>query len=533
MSYGTRAGVRSLESIRNDGFVSTVRYKLAQHGQTNGCRPLADWSVTIKGRTYNAFEALTSVPMLAAGISMGMLRERPMTPLDGPEDVDWIGTIEQREYLALQYQSDIRMGKIAIEPPELVKIEKYVFDEKINDESLRSLWGKECRLKSKGPRTLSIECNATRILSGAAAITLGSFYSQRLENNVVGCRAGVTCPTVLGALRHAVAETDRKVLLLADIKDFFGSVKPKRVLNMLDGDTQIRHIPELKRLIEPLILNREGKGLPQGNPLSPTLANLYACDTIDTTINLQGPWLRYVDDILVLHETVAGAQEGFERIQKKAEKLGMQLHPEKSIIVDLRTGVIHPVRVGNKVPKEAAARYLGVNFSLESTGLEFSLSDRSLISLLENLRSNEFAPPIQHAHPILSRLVKLSRGYMIVAGWMQAYGFARFSAEQEQALRTILGMSGMTDQGLLQVLDDYKARFAIPPTEIVADIADIIRYLRGSDKADQLDLLKIGSILSDNREASAQRYRNALEHPADLRWIVLHNRTQQNSNSSV
>ena len=500
------------ESIRSDGFVSTARYKLAQLGQTHGCRPLADWSVTIKGNEYNAFSVLTSVPMLAAAASASMLRDRPLADLAYSDAADSDGCWFKREYLATLLQKDIRAGLPNLPPPRTVEIDKVSYEGKIDTETLIALWKEPVREADK-KRTLTIEAGEARMASSALALGFGAFYSKRMSNNVMGCRPGVTLPMTLGSVRHAVNETGKKVVLMADLENFFGSVPCDRVMNHLNRDTKYRDIPELKRLLERLIPKRGF--LPQGNPLSPLLANLYGQETIDPCLAQQGPWVRYVDDILVLYDSVEQAKRGFEVIQASALKMGLKIHTGKSAILDLGNGQTY------SFTKEAApTRYLGVNMALEAEGLTFSLANRSIRSLHEHLRRVDKTKPPKDPHPTVTSLYKISRSLHIVVGWLQAYGFAQFTAEQEAALTTILSLSGLTEEGFNCRIQQFKEKFATDPDKFKHDLAGIFSYLCAADKRDNPeDFMNPMEIFNDHRMQSKMRFKEALRFPADLPWM--------------
>jgi hypothetical protein len=125
-------------------------------------------------------------------------------------------------------------------------------------------------------------------------------------------------------------------LLRMDIRDFFPSV-PHRLLR--------KRIPQC--LEEPImaVVKASGSGdcgIPLGNPLSNTLAELYLSKA-DRKLGLACRFagctgIRYVDDYLV-----AGAREDVKRVQNliigELERLGLEINGEKTILVTRRHGV--------------------------------------------------------------------------------------------------------------------------------------------------------------------------------------------------
>jgi RNA-directed DNA polymerase len=79
---------------------------------------------------------------------------------------------------------------------------------------------------------------------------------------------------------------------------------------------------------------REGSGV-----ISPLLANIYlhALDTEFTARGL-GELVRYADDGVVLCRTQAQALAALEAVRDILESLGLQLHPDKTKVVDLTAG---------------------------------------------------------------------------------------------------------------------------------------------------------------------------------------------------
>jgi RNA-directed DNA polymerase len=80
-------------------------------------------------------------------------------------------------------------------------------------------------------------------------------------------------------------------------------------------------------------------GTPQGGVISPLLANIYlhVLDTEFTGRGL-GELVRYADDGVVLCRSAAQAGAALEAIREILASLGLELHPEKTKVVDLTEG---------------------------------------------------------------------------------------------------------------------------------------------------------------------------------------------------
>jgi RNA-directed DNA polymerase len=76
-------------------------------------------------------------------------------------------------------------------------------------------------------------------------------------------------------------------------------------------------------------------GTPQGGAISALLANIYL-DALDWKLHLGG-WelVRYADDFVILCRTREHAAEALAAVRHWCDETGLQLHPEKTRLVDL------------------------------------------------------------------------------------------------------------------------------------------------------------------------------------------------------
>ena len=88
------------------------------------------------------------------------------------------------------------------------------------------------------------------------------------------------------------------------------------------------------------LLKRE-RGTPQGGVISPLLANLFLHYAFDQWMGRNWshlPFERYADDIIVHCRTEREANLVRVRIAARLKQCGLELHPEKTKVVDLREG---------------------------------------------------------------------------------------------------------------------------------------------------------------------------------------------------
>ncbi|MEH3113435.1 reverse transcriptase domain-containing protein [Pedobacter terrae] len=141
----------------------------------------------------------------------------------------------------------------------------------------------------------------------------------------------------------AIYRQSGKVILKADIINFFEEVKkdsllhdliypnlPDKSLNPLIAASLSQKVGGLNKLSKAhrKLFKNAGKGIPQGNPLSPILSNLYL-STFDLHMKEKGyPMIRYADDFVVVFKSEEEARTGYEEIKNfLTENYALNIHP--------------------------------------------------------------------------------------------------------------------------------------------------------------------------------------------------------------
>lgn len=75
------------------------------------------------------------------------------------------------------------------------------------------------------------------------------------------------------------------------------------------------------------------KGILQGSPMSPVLANLYLTDFDEKFTRSEAKLVRYCDDFVVLCRTENEARKALETAERELGKRNLKLHPEKTRIL--------------------------------------------------------------------------------------------------------------------------------------------------------------------------------------------------------
>lgn len=141
---------------------------------------------------------------------------------------------------------------------------------------------------------------------------------------------------------RSIYDEGKQVILKADIIDFFEQVDKDSLLeqtiypnleddsiNFLIKDGLNQELGGLSRLKKELrvYFKNAGKGIPQGNPLSPFLSNVYLAD-FDRFMKVKDyPMVRYADDFIVLFDNNEVATLGYNEISEYLEgSLGLKIH---------------------------------------------------------------------------------------------------------------------------------------------------------------------------------------------------------------
>lgn len=179
-----------------------------------------------------------------------------------------------------------------------------------------------------GQRKLTIPCVRDRVAQSAVAQILTPLLDAEMEDGSYGYRPG-------RGVAQAVArvETLRRQgyvwTIDADIDDFFDTIPIDGLLTRFSQSVSDGPLTDLIALWLEQAAAR-GRGIAQGSPLSPLLANLYL-DTLDETLsrgNLR--IVRYADDFLVLAKDRPAAEAGFAKVEKLLGEHGLKLDPGKT-----------------------------------------------------------------------------------------------------------------------------------------------------------------------------------------------------------
>ena len=199
-------------------------------------------------------------------------------------------------------------------------------------------------------RPIGIPTFEDKVLQRAVLMILEAIYEQDFLNGSYGFRIGRSAHQALNAFRDRAMGMQGVWVVEVDIRQFFDTLDHGQLRVMLR-----------KRVRDGVILRLIGKwlnagvleggnlsfpraGSPQGGVISPLLANVYLHEVLDLWFEQQvKPRLksdafltRYGDDFVMGFAREDDARRVLEVLPRRFGKYGLELHPQKTQLIDFR-----------------------------------------------------------------------------------------------------------------------------------------------------------------------------------------------------
>lgn len=282
-----------------------------------------------------------------------------------------------------------------------------------------------------GKRDIGIAAIRDRVVQSTCLFLLEPIFDPSFSRFSFAFRPRRSAHHAL-ALARSYVNTGRTWAVIADIRKCFDSIDHDLLMNMLirtiaDRDllNLIRHWLEIDVLefdeLLPVIV-----GVPQGESLSPLLANIYL-DPLDKYLEQAGiVFVRYADDIVILTNSEEEAIAALDAMRVfLTDMLHLELKPAKTNYVPLREGI----------------DFLG--FTINDEGIKIR---RDRLEDLQHLLCGIIKTLGEPTSTLAQRAESLTRLNAIIRGWRNY-----FSLPDEQAIAEQLRLA----DGALEQMAGY------------------------------------------------------------------------------
>jgi len=215
-------------------------------------------------------------------------------------------------------------------------------------------------------RPIGIPTFADKVLQRAIVMALEPVYEQSFLDCSFGFRPGRSAHQALEALWNGMMRMGGGWVLDVDIRRFFDELDGRQLQQILSQrvtDGVVRRLVGKwlnAGVMEDGRIQRSHSGTPQGGVISPLLANIYLHEALDLWFErevrprMRGRafMVRYADDAVLCFEREDDARRVFDVLDKRLERFGLTLHPEKTRLVRF----IRPTGKGGSGPRDRSTR---------------------------------------------------------------------------------------------------------------------------------------------------------------------------------
>ena len=223
---------------------------------------------------------------------------------------------------------------------ELPRLEQELREGRYQPQPARRTWIEKTGSRDKRP--LGIPAVRDRVVQTAVRNVLEPIFEREFAEHSYGFRPKRGCRDALRRVDSLLRQGNCWVVD-ADLKSYFDTIPHDLLMQQVSeriADGRVLQLIEafLKQGVMEELKGWQAteRGTPQGAVISPLLANIYL-NPLDHLMAQQGfAMVRYADDLVVLCPSREEAEHALSQLQVWTQARGLQLHPDKTRVVDAR-----------------------------------------------------------------------------------------------------------------------------------------------------------------------------------------------------
>lgn len=198
-----------------------------------------------------------------------------------------------------------------------------------------------------GYRVLGIQSISDRVVSRTIMNCIEPVCESIMSEYSFGFRKGLGQHKAIDSMRERILKKSMRFVVDADISGYFDNINQEKLNEMIFEIIKDKRVVDLISKLnstgwidaDGVITETKKKGIHQGSPLSPMLANVYL-SPVDKALEDEGiEFVRYADDYRLMTKGEEEAKRAMKILEKELERIDLNLNIQKTKIVEVRNGV--------------------------------------------------------------------------------------------------------------------------------------------------------------------------------------------------